>query len=68
MRLIGFYGCKICFWFRLLGRGPGLAFENDKKVLCFKNDAFWLDMGNREDYEKATEKFESNPDDFLNRN
>jgi NDP-mannose synthase len=36
-----------------------------ERVVGFRNDAFWLDMGNRADYERASEAFEKNRSAFL---
>jgi NDP-sugar pyrophosphorylase family protein len=34
-------------------------------VLGFDSDTFWLDMGNRDDYERAVHQFEENSALFL---
>ncbi len=39
--------------------------EAGELVLAYRTDAFWLDMGNRIDYERASEAFESNRALFL---
>lgn len=38
---------------------------NNKKVKCFSDDYYWLDIGRVEDYEKANEIFEKRKNDFL---
>lgn len=39
--------------------------KNDKKVLSYPFDGYWLDIGRAEDYEKATEEFEKNKAEFI---
>ena len=36
-----------------------------ERILAYRPDAFWLDMGNRADYERASEAFERNRTLFL---
>lgn len=55
--------------------GPGIALdipalvvrliERGETVIGYRSDAFWLDMGNRADYERASEAFERNRAAFL---
>jgi NDP-sugar pyrophosphorylase family protein len=47
---------------------PGLVLrllEAGERVIGFRSDAFWLDMGNPADYERASEAFERNRKLFL---
>jgi NDP-mannose synthase len=47
---------------------PGLVLrliEAGEHVIGFRSDAFWLDMGNRADYERASDAFERNRALFL---
>ncbi len=39
--------------------------EAGEKVLAYRTDAFWLDMGNKEDYEIAAAEFQKNREKFL---
>ena len=39
--------------------------ECGKQVVGYCTDTFWLDNGNREDYEQAVKGFENNPNVFL---
>jgi NDP-sugar pyrophosphorylase family protein len=39
--------------------------ESGKKVMCYKEECFWLDIGNPIDYENATNQFDSNRSNFL---
>ncbi|MDO8281297.1 MAG: sugar phosphate nucleotidyltransferase [Thermodesulfovibrionia bacterium] len=39
--------------------------EAKELVIGFPSDAFWLDMGNKDDYEKAVQEFEQNKSSFL---
>ena len=39
--------------------------ENGEKVCAFMSDAFWLDIGNRDDYERAVDEFARNRAAFL---
>ena len=36
-----------------------------KKIQCYSNDYYWLDIGRIDDYEKAVEIFSARKDDFL---
>ncbi len=42
---------------RLIGAG--------ERVVGYPTDAFWLDMGNKDDYERAVKEFEQNSKAFL---
>jgi NDP-sugar pyrophosphorylase family protein len=33
--------------------------KRDEKVICYKEECSWLDIGRMDDYEKANEEFES---------
>lgn len=39
--------------------------EKGERVVGYCSDAFWLDMGNRDDYERATTEFELRKSEFL---
>lgn len=39
--------------------------EEGQSVICYREDCFWLDMGQPNDYQKATEQFEKRREDFL---
>lgn len=39
--------------------------ENDLPVYCYREKCYWLDMGRLDDYEAATEVFESRKKEFL---
>lgn len=39
--------------------------EAGETVIGYRSEAFWLDMGNRADYERASEAFERNRGEFL---
>lgn len=39
--------------------------DQREQVLSFRNDCYWLDIGRREDYEKAQEEFPRRRADFL---
>jgi len=39
--------------------------EMGERVSAYKSDSFWLDMGNRDDYERASAEFEQNRVAFL---
>jgi len=41
--------------------------EAGESVAAYRTDAFWLDMGNKGDYETATKVFEDNPERFIGR-
>ena len=38
-----------------------------KRIQCFQDDCFWLDIGRPDDFAKAQQLFEENPDFFLKR-
>ena len=42
-----------------------LLHRQGKKIMCYKDDYLWLDIGRVEDYEKATEIFNTNQKEFL---
>ncbi len=39
--------------------------DDGQPVYCYREDCFWLDMGRPDDYQKATEEFESRQSEFL---
>jgi NDP-sugar pyrophosphorylase family protein len=39
--------------------------ERGERVAAFRSDAFWLDMGNRDDYERAVAEFAGRKAEFL---
>lgn len=39
--------------------------EKGKKVLCYRTDCYWLDIGKMEDYQKGIDEFEQKKDMFL---
>jgi len=39
--------------------------SQNKKVMRYRFDGYWLDIGRPEDYERATEEFEKHRDEFL---
>ncbi|MEG6522886.1 sugar phosphate nucleotidyltransferase [Desulfotomaculum sp. 1211_IL3151] len=39
--------------------------ENGERVICFRDDCYWLDIGRIDDYQRAVEIFEEKKEDFL---
>ena len=39
--------------------------KKGRRVQCYAFNGYWLDIGRHDDYERAVEKFEQNPSEFL---
>ncbi len=39
--------------------------KEDQRIQCYPFSGYWSDIGRHDDYERAVEKFEENPTEFL---